>query len=153
VTIVNPNGNEHAACKTVQIRSYPVNVIFNLGMVEFDSFYIYIADEGRESYFKLYQDVLKPGVAPPGPDATDEQINAATIASTQATSGRGVIDNPDNVADMRDRIQKRSTGRCCSTTGSSATRHFFRRCRSSGGDVRDPVDDPCRRGVSTSFPA
>jgi lipoprotein-releasing system permease protein len=34
-------------------RSYPVNVIFNLGMVEFDSFYIFMPLEPAQNFFKM----------------------------------------------------------------------------------------------------
>ena len=105
VTIVNPNGANTPFGKTPQIRSYPVNLIFNLGMVEFDSFYIYMPMQQAQSYFKLYEDVLKPGVAPPGPEATDEEINAAYQRQYQATAVEIFIDNPDNVSAVRDRIQ------------------------------------------------
>jgi len=106
ITIVNPNGTNTPFGKTPQIRSYPVNVIFNLGMVEFDSFYVYMPMKPAQSYFKLYEDVLKPGVTPPGPEATDEEINAAYDRNYQATAIEIFIDNPDNVAAVRDRIQK-----------------------------------------------
>ena len=77
VTVVNPNGTITPFGKTPQIRSYPVNVIFNLGMVEFDSFYLYMPLEQAQTYFKLYEDRLRPGVEPPGVMATDEEIEAA----------------------------------------------------------------------------
>jgi ABC-type lipoprotein release transport system permease subunit len=49
VTIVNPNGTFTPLGKTPQIRSFPVNVIFDLGMVEFDSFYLYMPlEEARK---------------------------------------------------------------------------------------------------------
>jgi lipoprotein-releasing system permease protein len=105
VTIVNPNGANTPFGKTPQIRSYPVNVIFNLGMVEFDSFYIYMPMQQAQSYFKLYEDVLKPGVAPLGPDATDDEINKAYERQYQATAIEIFIDNPDNVSAVRNRIQ------------------------------------------------
>ena len=88
------------------IRSYPVSVIFNLGMVEFDSFYVYMPMQAAQKYFKLYEDVLKPGVQPPAPDATDEQINAAYQRNYQATAVEVFIDDPDNVAAVRQRIQE-----------------------------------------------
>jgi lipoprotein-releasing system permease protein len=106
ITIVNPNGANTPFGKTPQIRSYPVNVIFNLGMVEFDSFYIYMPMQQAQSYFKLYEDVLKPGVTPPGPEATDEEIDAAYNRQYQATAVEVFIDDPDNVGAIRDRIQK-----------------------------------------------
>jgi lipoprotein-releasing system permease protein len=50
--------------------------------------------------------VLKPGVQPPPPDATDEQIAAAYQRNYQATAVEIFIDDPDNVAAVRDNIQK-----------------------------------------------
>ncbi|MCS6758071.1 MAG: ABC transporter permease, partial [Candidatus Devosia euplotis] len=42
VQIINPDGAMTPFGSTPQIRSYPVNVIFDLGMVEFDSFFMYM---------------------------------------------------------------------------------------------------------------
>src|SRR5690606_38681286 len=42
ITIVTPNGPRTPLGSTPQIRSYPVNVIFDVGMVEFDSLFIFI---------------------------------------------------------------------------------------------------------------
>ncbi len=106
ITIVTPNGTNTPFGKTPQIRSYPVNVIFNLGMVEFDSFYVYMPMQAAQTYFKLYDDVLKPGVQPPGPDATDDEIDAAYTRQYRATAVELFIDNPDNVDAIRNRIQK-----------------------------------------------
>jgi lipoprotein-releasing system permease protein len=106
VTLVNPNGPNTPFGRTPQIRSYPVSVIFNLGMVEFDSFYVYMPMQAAQKYFKLYDDVLKPGIQPPPPDATDEQIAAAYQRNYQATAVEIFIDDPDNVAAVRDNIQK-----------------------------------------------
>jgi lipoprotein-releasing system permease protein len=106
ITIVNPNGANTPFGKTPQIRSYPVNVIFNLGMVEFDSFYVYMPMQQAQSYFKLYEDVLKPGVQPPAADATDDQIDAAYTRQYAATAVEVFIDDPDNITAMRERIQK-----------------------------------------------
>ncbi len=105
ITVVSPNGANTPFGRTPQIRSYPVNVIFNLGMVEFDSFYVYMPMQAAQTYFKLYEDVLKPGVSPPPADATDDQIDAAYTRQYQATAVEIFIDNPDNVGVLRDRIQ------------------------------------------------
>jgi lipoprotein-releasing system permease protein len=105
VTIVNPNGTNTPFGKTPQIRSYPVNVIFNLGMVEFDSFYLYMPMEPAQSYFKLFEDVLKPGVSPPGVMATDEEIEAAYDRVPMATAVDVFIDDPDNIYNMRAALQ------------------------------------------------
>ena len=105
ITIVNPNGANTPFGKTPQIRSFPVNVIFDLGMVEFDSFYVYMPMQAAQTYFKLYEDVLRPGVPEPAPDATDEEIDAAYERQYQATAVEVFIDDPDNVNVVRDRIQ------------------------------------------------
>ena len=105
VTIINPKGATTPFGTTPNIRSYPVNVIFNLGMVEFDSFYIFMPLQPAQDYFKLYDDVLKPGVKKPGPDATDDEIDAAYQRIYQATAVEIFIDDPDNIDVMRQRIQ------------------------------------------------
>lgn len=106
VTIVNPNGTFTPLGKTPQIRSYPVTVIFNLGMVEFDSFYLFMPLAAAQTYFKMYEDRLKPGVDPPDVMATDEQIEAAYERVPMATAVEVFIDNPDNIVTMRNRIQQ-----------------------------------------------
>jgi lipoprotein-releasing system permease protein len=105
VTIVNPNGANTPFGSTPQIRSYPVNVIFNVGMVEFDSFYVYMPMQAAQDYFKLYEDVLKPGQQPLPEDATDAQIDAAYERQYQANTVEIFIDNPDNIGPMRERLQ------------------------------------------------
>ena len=104
ITLVNPNGSTTPFGSTPQIRSYPVDVIFNVGMVEFDSFYVYMPMQLSQDYFKMYEDVLKPGVEPPGPMATDAEIDAAYERQYQASAIEIFIDNPDDVNTMRNRI-------------------------------------------------
>jgi lipoprotein-releasing system permease protein len=105
VTLVNPNGTKTPFGSTPQIRSFPVNVIFDLGMVEFDSFYIFMPLKPSQTYFKMFEDRLKPGVAPPDIMASDEEIDAAYERVPQATAVEVFIDDPDNLAVMRDRLQ------------------------------------------------
>ncbi|HVW93095.1 MAG TPA: ABC transporter permease [Devosia sp.] len=105
VTIITPKGAETPFGTAPTYRSYPVTVIFNLGMVEFDSFYIYMPLQAAQDYFHMYEDVLKPGAKDPGPDATDEQIDAAYERQYQATGVEIFIDDPDDIANMRQRIQ------------------------------------------------
>ena len=105
VTIVTPNGATTPFGSTPQIRSYPVSAIFNLGMVEFDSFYVYMPMQPAQDYFKMYQDVLRPGMKPPADDATDAQIDAAYQRQYQATGIEIFIDDPDNIGPMRDKLQ------------------------------------------------
>ena len=98
VTIINPNGSATPFGTTPQIRSYPVAVIFDLGMVEFDSFFLYLPIAPAQDFFKLYEDVLRPGQAPLPPDATDAQIDAAYERVYQASAVEIFIEDPDNVA-------------------------------------------------------
>jgi lipoprotein-releasing system permease protein len=105
VTIVNPNGTNTPFGKTPQIRSYPVNIIFNLGMVEFDSFYLYMPLEPAQSYFKLFEDVLRPGIEPPGIMATDEEIEASYERVPMATAIDVFIEDPDAIGPLRTAIQ------------------------------------------------
>lgn len=105
ITIVNPNGATTPFGTTPQIRSFPVNVIFNVGMVEFDSFYVYMPMHLAQDYFKMYEDVLKPGVEPPDPMATDEEIDAAYERQYRASAIEIFIDNPDDINTMRERLQ------------------------------------------------
>lgn len=104
VQIINPDGAMTPFGSTPQIRSYPVNVIYNLGMVEFDSFYMYMPLEPAQDYFKLIKDVLKPGQPPLDIMATDEEIDAAYDRVPQASAVEIFIDDPDQVNLMRERL-------------------------------------------------
>lgn len=108
VQIINPDGAMTPFGSTPQIRSYPVTVIFDLGMVEFDSFFMYMPIEPAQDYFKLYEDVLKPGQKPLDPMASDEEIDAAYQRVGQASAAEVFIDDPDNIAVMRQRIETSS---------------------------------------------
>lgn len=105
VQIINPNGAMTPFGATPQIKSYPVNVIFDLGMVEFDSFFMYMPLEPAQDYFKLFDEVLKPGMGPLDPLASDEEIDAAYERINQATAAEIFIDDPDNITVMRQRLQ------------------------------------------------
>lgn len=105
ITIINPEGATTPFGTTPQIRSYPVGVIFDLGMVEFDSFFIYMPIEAAQTYFRMYEDVLRPGMEEPDPLATDEEIDAAYQRIPRATAAEIFISDPDAVGIMRERIQ------------------------------------------------
>lgn len=105
VTIVTPNGTLTPFGSTPQIRSYPVQVIFDLGMVEFDSFYLYMPLKPAQTYFKLFEDRLKPGVAAPDVMASDAEIDAAYERIPQASGVEVFIDDPDDITNMRDKLQ------------------------------------------------
>lgn len=105
VQIINPDGAMTPFGSTPQIKSYPVNVIFDLGMVEFDSLFIYMPLEPAQDYFKMFEEVLKPGMGPLDPMATDAEIDAAYERINRVTAAEIFIDDPDNVAVMRQRLQ------------------------------------------------
>ena len=105
VTIINPNGTPTPFGKTAAIRSYPVNVIYNLGMPEFDSFYVYMPMQPAQSYFRLYEDRLKVGATMPGVMASDDEIGAAYERLYQATGVEVFVTEPDNIGGMRDKLQ------------------------------------------------
>jgi lipoprotein-releasing system permease protein len=111
VQIINPDGAMTPFGTTPQIRSYPVNVIFDLGMVEFDSLFIYMPLEAAQDYFKLVDEVLKPGMGPLDPLATDEEIDAAYERVGRVTAAEIFIDDPDNIVEMRQRLQADSAAR------------------------------------------
>jgi lipoprotein-releasing system permease protein len=105
ITIVNFGGLNTPFGGAPQYRSYPVNVIFDLGMVEFDSFYLYMPLDNAQSYFRMEEARLKPGVAPPGVMATEEELEAAYERIPQATAIDIFVENPNDVTTMRERIQ------------------------------------------------
>ena len=105
VQIINPEGTMTPFGSTPQIRSYPVNAIFNLGMVEFDSFFIYMPLEPAQDYFKMVDEVLKPGMGPLDPLATDAEIDAAYERIPRASAVEVFINDPDAVGVMRQRLQ------------------------------------------------
>ncbi|MGV8830740.1 MAG: ABC transporter permease [Devosia sp.] len=105
VQIINPDGAMTPFGTTPQIRSYPVNVIFDLGMVEFDSFFMYMPLEPAQTFFKQFKEVLKPGMGPLDPMASDAEIDAAYDRINQVTAAEIFIDDPDDVTVMRQRLQ------------------------------------------------
>lgn len=106
VQIINPDGAMTPFGTTPQIKSYPVNVIFNLGMVEFDSFFMYMPIEPAQDYFKMFTEVLRPGFEQLDPLASDEEIDAAYERINEATAAEIFIDDPDETATVRELIQQ-----------------------------------------------
>lgn len=95
ITIVSPRGIQTPFGSTPQIRSYPVNVIFDVGMVEFDSYFVFMPIRATQDYFRLYRDELREGVEPPPLMATDEEIDAAYERRYFATAVEVFLANPD----------------------------------------------------------
>lgn len=111
VQIINPDGAMTPFGSTPQIKSYPVNVIFDLGMVEFDSLFIYMPLEPAQDYFKMFDEVLKPGMGPLDPLASDEEIDAAYERINRVSAAEIFIDDPDNITVMRQRLQSDPSAR------------------------------------------
>ncbi|MHA6299102.1 ABC transporter permease [Devosia sp. CAU 1758] len=105
VQLINPDGAMTPFGSTPQIRSYPVNAIYNLGMVEFDSFFMYMPLEPAQDYFRMVDEVLKPGFAQLDPLASDAEIDAAYQRIPHASAVEVFIDDPDEVGLMRQRLQ------------------------------------------------
>jgi lipoprotein-releasing system permease protein len=105
VQLINPDGAMTPFGSTPQIRSYPVNAIYNLGMVEFDSFFMFMPLEPAQDYFRMVDEVLKPGMGPLDPLASDEEIDAAYERIPRASAVEVFINDPDEVGLMRQRLQ------------------------------------------------
>src|SRR5690606_6032674 len=80
---------------TPQIRSYPVNVIFDVGMVEFDSLFVFMPIRAAQNYFRLYEDRLREGFEDLPLMATDEEIDAAYERVYTATAVEVFLNDPD----------------------------------------------------------
>ncbi|RDE07953.1 ABC transporter permease [Pelagibacterium lacus] len=110
ITIVTPNGPQTPFGSTPQIRSYPVNAIFDVGMVEFDSLFVYMPIRAAQVYFRLYEDRLRDGVAQPDLMASDEEIDAAYERVYTATAVEVFVADPDATARMQLPLEQ-ATGR------------------------------------------
>lgn len=106
VTLLKFDGSNTPFGGAPRFPSYPVNVIFDLGMIEFDSFYIFMPLELAQGYLNMEEARLRPGVEPPGVMATPEEVEAAYERVPLASAIDIFVTNPDNVAGMRTRIQQ-----------------------------------------------
>src|SRR5690606_33797666 len=85
-------------------------------MVEFDSLFIYMPLEPAQDYFKLTEEVLKPGAEVPRPGPLDPPLTNEQLEQHYETVGRVTaaeifIEDPDNIAVMRQRLQAAPTMR------------------------------------------
>ena len=142
ITIVNPNGANTPFGKTPAIRSFPVNVIFDLGMVEFDSFYVYMPMQAAQTYFKMFEDVLRPGVVEPPPDATDEADRCGLRAEVPGDRRRGVHRRPRQCHGTAQPHPDRRRSLADPLRLAAAQRDLlFGAAGRARGDVHHPVDD------------
>lgn len=107
LTLLSPNGQETAQGRTSRSRSYKVQVIFDLGMTEFDSFYLYMPLRAAQDYFNMFDRVLKPGAEPPAADLPDEEKEAAYDRVYRATAVEIFLTDPNLIGPMRARIGER----------------------------------------------
>lgn len=106
VSIITPEGTVTPFGRTPQVRSYPVNVIFELGMVQFDSNSLFMPLQVSQEYFQLYEDHLKEGAAPVTLDpldfdALDRDFSKDYERIYEATSIEIFLEDPDATAALR----------------------------------------------------
>ena len=104
LTLLSPNGQQSSAGRTSRTRSYKVAVIFDLGMTEFDSFYLYMPLQPAQDYFNMFDRVLKPGAEAPAADVPDEDKEAAYDRVYKATAVELFVTDPNNLGPMRIKI-------------------------------------------------
>jgi lipoprotein-releasing system permease protein len=102
VTLLSPEPTDGGG--RPRTRSFPVQVIFDLGMTEFDSFYLYMPLRPAQDYLDMFDRVLKPDASVPPLDATEEEREAAYDRIYRATAVEVFITDPGQVDQMRLRI-------------------------------------------------
>jgi lipoprotein-releasing system permease protein len=105
VTLVSPSDAASGAT-TPNVRSFSVRVIFDVGMTEFDTFYLYLPMQVAQDYLRQFDRVLKPNVADPPADATDEEREAAYDRVYRASAVEVFIADPQAITPMRNAIGK-----------------------------------------------
>ncbi len=100
VSIITPEGAITPFGRTPQVKSYPVNVIIDLGMVEFDSLFIFMPLRDAQEYFRLYEDHLKDGAVAPqidplNFDAIDQDFSDRYERIYEASLIEVVLEDPD----------------------------------------------------------
>lgn len=106
ISIITPEGAITPFGRTPQVRSYPVNVIVDLGMIEFDTLFVFMPLQDAQEYFRLYEDHLKDGAEPVelNPldfDALDEDFSDRYERIYEASTIEIVLAEPDLTEEMR----------------------------------------------------
>ncbi len=104
VTLLSPDPVGTEGDSRPRTRSFPVKVIFDLGMTEFDTFYLYMPMQPAQDYLDSFDRVLKPGASVPALDATEEEREGAYDRIYRATAIEVFITDPNDVDEMRLRI-------------------------------------------------
>jgi len=104
VTLLSPDPGNLGAGNRPRTRSFPVQIIFDLGMTEFDSFYLYLPMQPAQDYLDMFDRVLKPGASVPAVDAPEQEREAAYDRIYRATAVEVFITDPNALDQMRLRI-------------------------------------------------
>jgi lipoprotein-releasing system permease protein len=104
VTLLSPDPTALDGGSRPRTRSFPVQVIFDLGMTEFDSFYLYMPMRPAQDYLDMFDRVLRPGASVPALDAPEDVREAAYDRIYRATAVEVFITDPNAVDAMRLKI-------------------------------------------------
>ena len=81
ITLISPKGDITPFGVTPRIKSYPVNAIFDVGMSEYDSSFVFIPLEEAQLYFNKDQGVDVIDIYVDDPDAVDEYRQPLEVAA------------------------------------------------------------------------
>lgn len=81
ITLISPKGDVTPFGVTPRIKSYPVNAIFDVGMSEYDSSFVFISLEEAQLYFNKEQGVDVIDIYVDDPDAVDEYRQPLEVAA------------------------------------------------------------------------
>ena len=81
ITLISPKGDVTPFGVTPRIKSYPVNAIFDVGMSEYDSSFVFIPLEEAQLYFNKDQGVDVIDIYVDDPDAVDEYRQPLEVAA------------------------------------------------------------------------
>jgi lipoprotein-releasing system permease protein len=81
ITLITPRGAATPFGTTPRIKAYPVKAIFEIGMSEFDSAFVYMPLKEAQAYFNRDQDVSVIEVTLDKPDDIDEARQSIDLAA------------------------------------------------------------------------
>ena len=81
ITLISPKGDVTPFGVTPRIKSYPVNAIFDVGMSEYDSSFVFIPLEEAQLYFNKDQGVDVIDIYVDDPDSVDEYRQPLEVAA------------------------------------------------------------------------
>ena len=131
VTLVSPSDVASGAT-TPNVRSFPVKIIFDLGMTEFDTFYLYMPLRSAQDYLGQFDRQLKPDAVDPGPEATTEQREAIYDRIYRATAVEIFITDPNALDPMRIAIDQALSRPLVLSDWEQQHQNFFEALRTQG---------------------